>query len=123
MASNVSFKVCSPTVSDKGFCHVVHACPSDMNVRGCQGITLGPCAVPFSFQNIDFHFIAIVPIGQWQTSGRLFSVDVANHRATTHSFVVGDIMFVMPDVMVPLPVAQFRLKNMLVIFLAAGSCP
>ena len=93
-----------------------------MNVRGCQGIRLGPCPVPFSFRNIHFDLVPILPIGQWQTPGRLFSVHVATHRATTHSIVVGDILFVTPDVMVALLVAQCLLKNMLVIFLAAGTC-
>ena len=79
--------------------------------------------MPFSFTDIDFDLVAILPIGQWQTSGSLFSVDVANHRATAHSLVVVDIMFFTPDVLVALPVAQCLLKNMLVFFLAAGSCP
>ena len=78
--------------------------------------------MPFSFRNIDFHLVAILLIGQWHTSERLFSVDVANHRATRHSFVVGDRLFVTPDVMVALPVAQYLLRNMLLFLLAARSC-
>ena len=123
VVTNVGLKVCSHTVFDDIFSHVLHACCTDMNVGRCQGIRLGPCTVPFSFTNINFDLVAILPIGQWQTSRRLFSVDVATHRATTPSFVVGDILFVTPDVMVGLPVAQFLLKNVLVIFFAAGCCP
>ena len=58
--------------------------------------------MPFSFGNIHFDLVAILPIGQWQTPGRLFSAHVATHRATAHSIVVGDILFVTPDVMMAL---------------------